>query len=44
MAKGESLVAQMTDLLDEVNKDVEKSARNNIQRVAKEAVQKLKNT
>ena len=43
MANG-SVAAQMTELLDEVNKDVERSAKTNIQRVAKESVQKLKNT
>ena len=44
MAKTESVTAQMTKLLDEVNKDVERSAKTNIQTVAKESVQKLKNT
>lgn len=44
MAKTESVTAQMKELLDEVNKDVENSAKTNIQRVAKESVQKLKNT
>ena len=44
MAKTGSVTAQMTELLDEVNKDVENSAKTNIQRVAKESVQKLKNT
>ena len=44
MAKTGSVTAQMKELLDEVNKDVEKSAKTNIQRVAKESVQKLKNT
>ena len=44
MAKTESVTAQMKELLDEVNKDVERSAKTNIQRVAKESVQKLKNT
>ena len=43
MANG-SVAVQMAQLLDEVNKDVEKSAKTNIQRVAKESVQKLKNT
>ena len=43
MANG-SVAVQMAELLDEVNKDVEKSAKTNIQRVAKESVQKLKNT
>ena len=44
MAKTGSVTAQMTELLDEVNKDIEKSAKTNIQQVAKESVQKLKNT
>lgn len=44
MAKTGSVAAQMADLMDEVNKDVEKSAKTNIQKVAKEAAQKLKNT
>lgn len=44
MANTESVSAQMTELLDEVNKDIEKSAKTNIQMVAKESVQKLKNT
>lgn len=43
MAKTESVAAQMKELLDEVNRDVEQSAKTNIQRVAKESVQKLKN-
>ena len=43
MANG-SVAVQMAELLDEVNKDVEKSAKTNIQRIAKESVQKLKNT
>ena len=43
MANG-SVAVQMAQLLNEVNKDVEKSAKTNIQRVAKESVQKLKNT
>lgn len=44
MANTESVSAQMTELLDEVNKDIEKSAKTNIQKVARESVQKLKNT
>ena len=44
MAKTGSVTAQMTELLDEVNKDIERSAKTNIQTVAKESVQKLKNT
>ena len=44
MAKTGSVSAQMQELLDEVNKDVESSAKKNIQSVSKESVQKLKNT
>ena len=44
MANTGSVSAQMTELLDEIDKDVEKSAKTNIQAVAKESVQKLKNT
>jgi len=44
MAKTESVTAQMTELLDEVNKEVEQSAKTNIQQVARESVNKLKNT
>ncbi len=44
MASGGSVTAQMSELLDEVNKDVEKSTRTNIQRIAKEGAQKLRNT
>lgn len=44
MAKTESVTAQMKDLLDEVNKEVENSAKRNIQTVAKESAQKLRNT
>ena len=44
MAKTESVTAQMTELLDEVNKGIEKSAKTNIQQVARESVNKLKNT
>lgn len=44
MAKTGSVTAQMTELLDEINKDVERSAKTNIQSVAKESVQQLKNT
>ena len=39
-----SVTAQMTELLDEVNKDIEMSAKTNIQTVAKESAQKLGNT
>lgn len=44
MAKTESVAAQMKELLDEVNEDVQDSAKKNINLVAKESVQKLKNT
>ena len=44
MAKTESVTAQMTELLDEVNKEIEQSAKTNIQLVARESVVKLKNT
>ena len=44
MAKTESVTAQMNELLDQVNKEVEESAKKNIKAVAKESVAKLKNT
>lgn len=44
MSKTGSVSAQMKELLDEVNRDVQNSAKKNIDRVAKESVQKLKNT
>ena len=44
MSKTESVTAQVTELLDEINKDIERSAKTNIQTVAKESVQKLRNT
>ena len=44
MAKTESVTAQMTELLDEVDKEVQQSARKGIDRVSKESVQKLRNT
>lgn len=44
MAKTESVAVQMKDLLDEIDKDVENSAKKNIQQVAKESRQKLRNT
>ena len=44
MAKTESVAAQMKELLDEIDKDVENSAKKNIQQVAKESRQKLRNT
>ena len=44
MANTESVTAQMKDLLDEIDKDIQNSAKRNIDRVAKESVQKLRNT
>ena len=44
MAKTESVTAQMTELLDEVDKEVQQSAKKGIDRVSKESVQKLRNT
>lgn len=44
MAKTESVAVQMEELLDEINRDVQDSARKNIDRVSKESVQKLRNT
>ena len=44
MAKTESVMAQMTELLDEVDKEVQQSAKKNIDGVAKESAQKLRNT
>ena len=44
MAKTESVSAQMKELLDEIDSDIQKSAKDNINTVAKESVQKLKNT
>lgn len=44
MANTESVTAQMTELLNEVNKSIEQSAERNIQLVAKESVSKLKNS
>lgn len=44
MAKTESVTAQMTELLDEVDKEVQQSAKKNIDGVAKESAQKLRNT
>ena len=44
MANTESVTAQMNDLLDEIDKDIQNSAKRNIDRVAKESVQKLRNT
>ena len=44
MAKTGSVTAQMEELLDEVNEDVRKSAKRNIDAVSKESVQKLRNS
>lgn len=44
MAKTGSVAAQMEELLDEINRDVEDSAKKNMSTVAKESAQKLKNT
>ena len=44
MAKTESVSVQMKELLDEIDKDVKNSAKKNIQQVAKESRQKLRNT
>ena len=44
MAKTGSVAAQMEELLDEINRDVEDSAKKNMSTVAKESVQKLRNT
>lgn len=40
----DSVTVQMQQLLDEINKDVEASMKRNINGVAKEAAQKLRNT
>ena len=44
MAKTESVTAQMAELLDEVDKEVQQSAKKGIDTVSKESVQKLRNT
>ncbi len=44
MAKTGSVTAQMTELLDEVDKEVQQSAKKGIDTVSKESVQKLRNT
>ena len=44
MAKTGSVAVQMADILDALDKEVQQSARKNIDGVAKEAVQKLRNT
>lgn len=40
----ESVAVQMKQLLDEIDKDVQESVKRNVNSVAKEAVQKLRNT
>ena len=44
MAKTGSVAAQMEELLDEINKEVEDSAKSSMKAVAKESAQKLRNT
>ena len=44
MASTGSVAVQMADILDALDKEVQQSARKNIDGVAKEAVQKLRNT
>ena len=44
MSKTGSVAAQMEELLDEINKEVEDSAKSNMSAVAKESAQKLRNT
>ena len=44
MAKTGSVTAQMTELLDEVDKEVQQSAKKGIDGVSKESAQKLRNT
>ena len=44
MSKTGSVAAQMEELLDEINKEVEDSAKSNMNAVAKESAQKLRNT
>ena len=44
MAKTKSVAVQMKEVLDEINKDVEESARKNIDKTSTECVQKLRNT
>ena len=44
MAKTGSVSAQMKELLEEIDKDVQRSAKDNINTVAKESAQKLRNT
>lgn len=44
MAKTGSISVQMKELLDEINQEIQESAENEIKAVAKESVQKLRNT
>lgn len=44
MAKTESVTAQMQDLLDEIDNEVQRAAEVGIQQVSKESAQKLQNT
>ena len=44
MGKTGSVSIQMKELLDEIDKNVEASTRKSIDRIAKESVQKLRNT
>ena len=44
MSKTGSVAAQMEELLDEINREVEDSAKSNMNAVAKESAQKLRNT
>ena len=44
MANTQSVSVQMKDLLDQVDKNVQDAAKDSINKVSKEAVQKLRNT
>ena len=44
MSKTDSVTVQMKELMDEINKDVQESAKRGIQEVSKESAQKLRNT
>ena len=44
MSKTQSVAVQMADLLEDINKEIEESAKEGIRDVSKEAVQKLRNT
>ena len=44
MAKTGSVSVQMAELMNEINKDVQISTKRNVESVAKECVQKLRNT